>query len=134
MNDTELERLAARLGERATSDLDAGKIAERVIARLEEPRVIAISRAPFLRWVGGLAAAAMLLVALGIALRPSSRPVDESAMTGTVLPELDGLGVDELEQVLQTLPTTSSSLPEETVPLQQLDTLSLKRLLRALEG
>lgn len=134
MNETELERLAARLGERPARALHPDKIAEQVMARLDELRVIAFSRAPLLRWIGGLAAAAMILVALGLALRPGGRPVDQSAMSGTVLPELDGLGVPELEQLLQTMPVTEASLPEETVPLQELDTLSLKRLLRALEG
>ena len=134
MNDTELERLAARLGQRAAGDLDPEKIAERVIARLDEPPVIAIHRVPMIRRAAGLALAAMLLIALGLAFRPSSRPVDQSAMTGTVLQELDGLGADELEQLLQTMPVTSSTVPDETVPLQELDTLSLKRLLRALEG
>ena len=52
----------------------------------------------------------------------------------SVLQELDGLGVTELEQLLQTMPATSSTLPQDPVPLYELDTLSLKRLLRTLEG
>ena len=134
MNETELERLAATLGEKAARTLDPERIAGRVIARLEEPRVIAFQRAPLVRWLGGLAAAAMVIVALGIALRPATRVSDQSASQSTVLQELDELDVDQLEQLLQAMPATSSVIPQESVPLQELDTLSLKRLLRTLEG
>jgi len=134
MNDTELERLAARLGNRAADALDAGSIAEQVIARLEESRVVVSSRATVIRWLGGLAAAAMVIVALGLALKPDGGAANQSAMHSSVLQELDGLSVDQLEQLLQTMPTTSSTLQQESVPLQELDTLSLKRLLRTLEG
>jgi hypothetical protein len=134
MNETELERTAARLGEQAARTLDAERIAERVMARLEGPQVIGISRRPVVRWVLGLAAAAMLMVAVGLALSPENRPVNQSAMTGTVLPELDGLGVDQLEQLLQSWPASSSTLEQESGPSPELDTLSLKRLLRTLEG
>jgi hypothetical protein len=134
MNETELERTAARLGEQAARTLDAERIAERVMARLEEPQVIGVSRRPVVRWVLGLAAAAMLMVAVGLALSSENRPVNQSAMTGTVLPELDGLGVDQLEQLLQSWPASSSILEQESGPSPELDTLSLKRLLRTLEG
>lgn len=134
MNETELERLAASLGEKAARTLNPERIAERVIARLDEPRVIALRRAPLVRWLGGLAAAAMVVVAVGLALRPATRVSDPRASQSTVLQELDGLGVDQLEQLLQAMPATSSVIPQESVPLQELDTLSLKRLLRTLEG
>ena len=134
MNETELERLAATLGERAARTLDPEQVAERVIARLDEPRVIAFRRAPLVRWIGGLAAAAMIMVALGLALRLATRVSDQTAFQSTVLQELDGLDVDQLEQLLQVMPATSSVIPQESVPLQELDTLSLKRLLRTLEG
>lgn len=134
MNETEMERLAAGLGERAARTLDPERIAERVIARLNEPRVIAFRRAPLVRWLGGLAAAAMVVVAVGLALRPATRVSGQSASRSTVLQELDGLGVDQLEQLLQAMPATSSVVPQESVPLRELDTLSLKRLLRTLEG
>ncbi len=134
MNQTELERLAARLGEREAGTLDPEQIAERVMARLETPQVHEISRRPVVRWTLGLAAAAMLMVALGLALSPDDRAANQSAMTGTVLQELDGLGVDQLEQLLQSLPASSSTLEQESGPSPELDTLSLKRLLRTLEG
>jgi hypothetical protein len=134
MNENELERLAARLGDSAAKTLDAEKIAERVLARLDEPEILAFRRAPVIRWIGGLAAAAMVIVALGLALTPGTRSPDRSAVQSSVLQELDGLGEDQLEQLLQTMPATSSTLPEEPVPLRELDTLSLKRLLRTLEG
>lgn len=134
MNESELERLAASLGEKAARTLNPERIAERVIARLDEPRVIAFRRAPLVRWLGGLAAAAMVVVAVGLALRPAAQVADPRASQSTVLQELDGLGVDQLEQLLLAMPATSSVIPQESVPLQELDTLSLKRLLRTLEG
>lgn len=135
MNDSELERLAATLGERAARTLDPERIAERVTARLDEARVIAFPRrAPLITWLGGLAAAAMVIVAVGLALRPVARGSNPGASPSTVLQELDGLGEDQLEQLLQMMPATSSTLQQESVPLQELDTLSLKRLLRTLEG
>ena len=133
MNETELERLAASLGARAARRLDPEQIADRVIARLDEPRVIAFRRAPLVRWLGGLAAAAMVVVAVSLALRPAT-PVADQGGVSSVLQELDGLGVDQLEQLLQAMPATSAVIPQESMPLQELDTLSLKRLLRTLEG
>lgn len=133
MNENELEQLAARLGDRAAKTLDAEKIAERVIARLEEPEIVAFRRTPIIRWTFGLAAAAIVIVALGLALKPGPR-ANPGEVQSSVLQELDGLGVDQLEQLLQTMPATSSTLQPELVPLQELDTLSLKRLLRTLEG
>ena len=134
MNDTELERLAAGLGHRAAATLDSGKIAERVIARLDESRVIVSYRASAVRWLGGLAAAAMVVIALGLALKSNRPAANESVMHSSVLQELDGLTPDQLEQVLLSMPATASTLPQESAPLQELDTLSLKRLLRTLEG
>ena len=134
MNENELEQLAARLGERAAKTLDAEKLAERVLARLDEPENLAVRRAPVIRWIGGLAAAAMVIVALGLALRPGNPGTSRVTVRSSVLQELDGLGEDQLEQLLQTMPSTSSTLPQNAVPLRELDTLSLKRLLRTLEG
>jgi len=134
MNEHELERLAARMGEGAASRLDAEKITERVMARLDEARVV--SRAPTrtIRWIGGLAAAAMVVIALGLALQSGPRLSTRTVTQNNVLQELDDLGVTELEQLLQTMPSTAATLPQESVPLHELDTLSLKRLLRTLEG
>jgi hypothetical protein len=133
MTDLELERLAAQLGEKPAEALDAERVAARVLARLEQEPVVSLNPAGrAIRWVGALAAAAALILAVRLAVAPDAS--EPSGSQVTVLQELDQLGADQLEEILQSMPVTVSALPLETVPLQELDSIRLERLLRSLEG
>lgn len=135
MNDEELERLASRLGRDAAHGLDLERLAGRVLARLEEAqRAAAAMRSRTLRRV--MAMAAVLFVALlgWLAFEPRVEREGGLAVPGTVLHELDQLDADQLEMLLETMPVTAATVPPEPVPLQDLDTTRLERLLRSLEG
>ncbi len=133
MTPEELERLAAGLGREAGEGVDSERVATRVLARLEEQKVVLLaSRRRLVRWIGGVAAAALLLLAVGLALAPAAGP--DRAGTETVLHELDQLDAEQLEELLEIMPVTASALPPESSPLSELDTIKLERLLRSLEG
>ncbi len=58
-----------------------------------------------MRWLAGLAAAAALLFLAGRFLGgPGPFPAEQTATHATVLPELDRLNVDQLEELLQAMP------------------------------
>jgi hypothetical protein len=135
MNDEDLERLAARLGTDVVAGLDLERVAGRVRARLEESeREVAVRRRQIVRRV--MAMAAVLAVAILGRLAFDSRRDWEGgrARQGTVLYELDQLDADQLERLLETMPVTAVTVPPDPVPLQDLDTTRLERLLRSLEG
>jgi hypothetical protein len=135
MNDEDLERLAARLGTDVVAGLDLERVAGRVRARLEESeREVAVRRRRIVRRV--MAMAAVLTVAILGRLAFDSRRDWEGgrARQGTVLYELDQLDADQLERLLETMPVTAVTVPPDPVPLQDLDTTRLERLLRSLEG
>lgn len=137
MTEQELEQVAAGLGARPADAIDTDRIAARVLARLEEDPILAMPRSRgVVRWLAGLAAAAALLFLAGRFLGgPGRFPVEQTATHATVLPELDRLSVDQLEELLQAMPVVNAStLPIEKMPLQELDTMNLERLLRSLEG
>ena len=139
MTEQELERTTERLGEAQVRSLDAERIADRVLARLAaepagEVRPLHRRVTP---WLIGLAAAALVLVALRLTvLAPADSSGRPTALTTTVLQELDGLGTRELEEILEAIPAPAGDIGPnpESVPWSELDSSSLERLLRSLEG
>ncbi len=130
MTEQDIERLAATLGQAPAEAVDPDQIAAKVVARLGFP-----ARRRAVRWLVGLAAAAALMLLAGrFLLGPGSRPIERAAEQPSVLQELDPLSVDQLEELLRSMPVTASTLPLETIPLQELDSTNLERLLRSLEG
>lgn len=140
MTEQELERTAARLGEAEVRFLDPERVAERVLARLarEPMAVVRPLHRRLTTWLGGLAAAAAVLVTLRLTvLSPAARAPDRAtALTTNVLTELDGLGARELEELLEAIPAPAGQIGPnpESVPWAELDSGSLERILRSLEG
>lgn len=133
MTEQELEQTAARLGADQAKAVDPDRIARQVLARLAaEPAVVPPIRPPIVRWLVGLAAAAALALVVR-AITPSSLSSPSSL---SVLHELDDLGTSELEAILESIPATAEAIPPfpETDPRNDLDSTSLARLLRSLEG
>jgi len=141
MTEEELIRTASHLGDQVVRDLDGEGLAQRVLAQLAAKPVTA-SPVRWMRrgWLIGLAAAAAVLLVLRLTLPGSSSSNGSttppaSTSTLTVLHELDGLNSGELESVLESLePAAGAITHPEGGSLDELDTKSLERLLRSLEG
>ena len=127
MNESELERIAARLGDRAAARLDVDRTAEAVVARLRTPRAV--------HWWGSpallrLAAAIALTIGGGMfAYRTTSRSVELAA---PVL--LQALSSRELEEVLDSLSFDTRPPENAAVGLPDLNDEQLRDLLRRMEG
>ncbi|MGQ0701505.1 MAG: hypothetical protein ACT4PM_00045 [Gemmatimonadales bacterium] len=139
MTERELEQSAARLGDAEVRSIDTERIVERVLARLaaEPGAEVRPVRRRLKPWLIGLAAAAAVLITVRFTvLAPTTRPPDRLTALSSVLPELDGLGAGELEEILEAIPAPAGELVPnpETVPWTDLDSGSLERLLRSLEG
>ncbi len=126
---------ASRFG---TTPLDAERIAGRVIDRLAREGRGTFSAIPRgVRWVVGLAAAAVIAIAV---VRNGSdsagTPGAVPRATPTILSELDGLTTAELELVLDVVEPAASeaSLAPDSVRLGDLTPSELERILRSLEG
>lgn len=124
-----LVRAAALLGAGVERDFDAAGVAAGVTARWRQaaPPVARSFRRVAL---AGLAAAAAIALVL---LPRTPSPVAE--LPHPFLTELDSLSTEELALLADRLdaPLTDLELPEG-VPLSDLDTTQLERLLRSLEG
>ena len=135
IQDTELRRLAERLGKGAADRLNVERTAAAVVERLRrEPRPGSVAR----RWWSQpvwwrVAAAVVLLVGAGLLLRPHS----PSHPPHYVADELRDLSTDQLQEVLgnleQTLAQPAAMEPAED-DLDGLTTEQLEQLLRSLEG
>lgn len=120
--------------------VDPARISARVRARLaaepaNESTVIPIRSARRGRWLMGLAAAAVLVLAVRAVVRPPA-PVDPglAAPTGTVLSELEELSSNELESVLGDWDEEQVGTPAAGVPgLSDLSADELERVLRSWE-
>ena len=134
MNDDELEKLAQRLGARAAERLDVEATAAAVLRRLgerEQERTLWWMQPVWLR-----AAAAVVLIAGGVALwRTGGQrlPVHPSHY---VAEDLNGLSADDLRDVLSGLDQTlNGTEPAQSEPgLNELSPEQLKAVLRSLEG
>ena len=104
MDDRELERLAKRLGSRASQEIDVDRVANRVVTRLRgeghrERTLFANKRS--VRWIAQIAAVLVLLVTGSIILRNGG--VTERAPGFAVPMALDDLSESELSDVLDSL-------------------------------
>ena len=137
MTDEELNRAAAELGSREVAGLDGERISRHVLARLQtEPAGAVRPILPIARRIGlGLAAAALIVLMVRLSLGGERAALHESPAPVSLLSELDGLNVSELEQLLESMPPASdASVSPEPVTIDELDIKSLERLLRSLEG
>lgn len=129
-HDDELSRLAQRLGEREAAGIDPAAMARRVGARLREPAPV--RRPMWMRvWVP-LAAAATLILAVGIGLQPWAG--DDAAQVAAVPAEIAELEADELEAVLDSLELDVPVSELVTVGLYELTEDELSTLLETMEG
>lgn len=136
----EIVEMARRLGTAQLTGLDPLRIAAGVRHRLATERVAEQSRIPRHpgRWLAGLAAAAVLVFAVRTAIPKGSGdrgPDGQPApVVVSVLHELDGLTVSQLEDVLQSMPPASDALDHvEMAPLTDLSASDLERMLRSME-
>jgi len=136
MTEEELRHAAARLGEAAVRDLDGERVARIVLERLATEPMLPVRRIRPLvvRWsLAAAALAAALLLFMQLPTAPTA-PTPPSSPT-TVLHELDGLTVSELQVLLETLPPAADAAAHpEPASFDELDAKSLERLLRSLEG
>lgn len=133
MNDSELERIAASLGEKAAARLDVEGTAAAVVARLRSRGAPAWWSSPGLL---RLAAAVTLTVGAGLfASRAVFHRVSgpHGEITTQAAPQLQPLSGDELEEVLDSL---SADVPfqDAAVGLHSLNDDQLHELLQHLEG
>lgn len=132
MEDHELEVLAKRLGEREAAGVDADRTAEAVVARLRTaPVVVRLWRKSAVRWI---AAAAVLLVAIGLAVyQPSETPValDPTPPVPVTIEELAATELTELMDSLEVEAPVSEFVP---VSLEDLSSRQLETLLQSMEG
>lgn len=137
----ELDMLGAagRLGTARLSGFDAGRVAARVRDRLAGEADHAPNSRRAVRWLAGLAAAALLVLAVRLG-GPSGRGGPVPASPGapaevSVLHELDGLSEPQLEEVLASIPPSTEALDRvELAPLTDLNTTDLELVLRSMEA
>ena len=134
MNDSELERIAARLGDRAAARLDVDQTAAAVLSRLRtRERAVSWSTGPILL---RLAAAVVLAVGGGLygyrLFSGSTAP--GTAVANVEVPALQALASNELEEVLDSLSTDAPASEVIAVGLQNLNNDQLTELLRQMEG
>ena len=130
--DRDLEREASALGSREADALDLDRVADRVVARLRSGERAA-SRVRVWRWLTGVAAAAVLLVATARWIDPDES-VGEMAATVATAPELESLSGDELAEVLDSLFLHAPVTELVAVSLDDLNERQLAELLTLMEG
>ncbi len=122
-------------GRGAPPEIDLDAVARRVQLRLTNQRPDVshrVRQAP--RWVVPMAAAAALVLAVGLStLTPSRTPSNPQVVS--ILPELRDLETAELEAIFEVIPgATQSVLPPLGAGLSDLTDNELERLLAAMEG
>ena len=133
-DDTKFHELAQRLGARAAERLDVEATAAAVVGRLserEQERTLWWMQPAWLR-----AAAAVVLIAGGVALWRTGGPTMPVHPSHYVAEDLNGLSADDLRNVLSGLDQTlNGSEPAQSEPgLNELSPEQLKAVLRSLEG
>jgi hypothetical protein len=132
MNETDLERIAARLGERAAARLDVERTAAAVVHRLRAERQVSVWRrsSTLLR----MAAAVTLLVGAGLfGYRLAHQPAAD-APPAPVIASLQTLSPDEMQEVLDSLAVESPAYENVAVGLHDLSNEQLTELLHRMEG
>jgi len=134
MTEEELLQSAAKLGEDAVSGLDEQRVARAVLERLASEPVATPRRVgSTVRWLAGVAAVAAAVLLL--VKPPTPPPGAASPASLSVLHELDDLSASELQLLLESMPASAAAPAHpDPAPLDELDTKSLERLLRSLEG
>jgi len=133
-DDAKFHELAQRLGARAAERLDVEATAAAVVRRLgerEQARTLWWMQPAWLR-----AAAAVVLIAGGVALWRIGGPRLPVHPSHYVAEDLNGLSADDLRNVLSGLDQTlNGTVPAQTEPaLNELSPEQLKAVLRSLEG
>ena len=133
-DDAKFQELAQRLGARAAERLDVEATAAAVVRRLgarEQERTLWWMQPAWLR-----AAAAVVLIAGGVALWRTGGPRLPVHPSHYVAEDLNGLSADDLRNVLSGLDQTlNGTEPAEAEPgLNELSPEQLKAVLRSLEG
>jgi hypothetical protein len=123
---------APGLGRGVADGLDAERIAAGVRRKLAETAPIPRRVSRPVWWFVGLAAAAALLLLSIPGIQPAPSPA--AAPSVTVLHELDGLTAAELETVLDAMPPAAGAASHvDLLPLDDLDTGALERVLQSME-
>lgn len=130
MNEHELERLAAHLGERQAERLDIEAVAAAVAERLRQAPEANPIRWVAPQWLRIAATLVMLLGAGAILQRFSPAPAQQYA-----LEDLSDLTTSELAQMLVTLESTLTDDDHDatSLELEDLTPAQLQTLLRSLE-
>jgi hypothetical protein len=132
MNQEELERIAARLGERAAARLNVDRTAAAVVARLRAPVRTAHwwERPAVLK----MAAAVALMVGGGTVAVKTLRHTVPAEASAPVIASLQALSSDELEEVFDSLATDATVNEGAPVGLHDLTSEQLRELLQRMEG
>ena len=140
-HDAALRELAQRLGAHAAERLDVERTVQAVVARLkQQPRAARWTRLEP-AWLR-IAAAAMIVVAVGLVGRSISRAPSSRQVAGFVEPaggDLNDLSAAQLQELLQTVEQGGADQGAEAVSaqdvgLEDLSTSELRALLQSLEG
>lgn len=131
LDDQQLEQLARRLGTRAEARLDPDEVAEGVVERLrsEPARVVRRRGTPVL---SALAAAAVLVLAIGIVADNSKEVGDLDLAFAETPAELQELSVDELAEVYDSLSFSAPVYELTNAGLEDLSVSQLEELLRTM--
>ncbi len=132
LNDRQLEELAERLGETAAARLDADAVANNIIKRLEvEPKIDSWWKRQMPTY-GAFAAAAVLVLALGILSeeRTGRDAISPDLELATL--ELQALSVDELEEVFDSLSFDAPVYELAAVGLDDMSVGQLEELLQTM--
>ena len=140
-HDAALRELAQRLGAQAAERLDVERTVQAVVARLKQQPRAARWRRLEPAWLR-IAAAAMIVVAVGLVGRSISRASSLRQVAGFVEPaggDLNDLSAAQLQELLQTVEQGGAdqggeAVSAQDVGLEDLSTSELRALLQSLEG
>jgi len=133
MNETDLERIAARLGDRAAARLDVERTAAAVLHRLRTERPASLWQRSSSTLLRMAAAVALILGAGWVGYRMMEKAPVEAPLA-PVVASLQTLSSDEMQDVLDSLAIESPAYQNIAVGLHDLSTEQLTELLRRMEG
>jgi len=129
-----LVRAARTLGHDRAERVDTARIAATVTRRLEAPVTSPGVLSRHARWALGVAAAAVLALAVFSARGGTPSAATPSDARIAVLHELDGLTAAELEVVLETIPPAANeAIHVESAAIGDLSASDLERMLQSME-